>query len=243
MIDIHCHILPCVDDGSSSLEISRKLLIDAKNEGIDKIVVTPHFSRFGKYKTKKEELLILFNKFKEDTFDIGVDLFLGNELYIDEDLDTLLSNNEVCSLNDGKYVLVEFPFDFYKDEFDEYLYNISLDYKIIIAHPERYSYVLKDHNFVYRWVNRGYLLQCNQNSLFIWKNRRVVYDLIKKGFVSFICSDGHDLDRPLSLIDAYRFVENKFSSEVANLLFFENGRRVIENIDVLSVPLCKKKFF
>ena len=67
--------------------------------------------------------------------------------------------------------------------------------------------------------------------------------MIKKGFVSFICSDGHDLDRPLTLIDAYRLVENKFSNEVANLLFFENGRRVIENIDVLSVPLCKKKFF
>ncbi len=219
MIDIHCHILPLVNDGSSSLKEARELLINAKNEGIDKVIVTPHFIRFDKYRIKRAELIELFNKFKEDTKDIGVDLYLGNELYIDDKLDVLLSNLEVCSLNDSKYVLVEFPFNYYKDEFDEYLYNVSLDYRIIIAHPERYDYVIKDHNFVYRWLNRGYLLQCNQNSLFISKNRRVVYDLIKRGQVSFICSDCHDLNRPLTLIDAYKLIDRKFNSEVSNLLF------------------------
>ena len=139
MVDIHCHILPNVDDGSSSLELSRQLLINAYKEGIDAVCITPHFMRLNEYKIKRNELAKLFNEFEESVKDIPVDLYLGNELYIDSELDTLLLNKEICSLNDSRYVLVEFPFNNYKNEYDEYLYNISLQYKIIIASPERYD--------------------------------------------------------------------------------------------------------
>lgn len=243
MIDIHCHVLPNVDDGSDSLKLSRKLLSDAKNEGIEKVLITPHFMRLDKYRLRRKELLPLFNKLKEDTKDIGISLYLGNELYIDSELDTLLANREICSLNDSRYVLVEFPFNEYKREYDEYLYNISLDYKIIIAHPERYKYVIENHDFVTKWTKRGYLLQCNQNSLFIKENKKVVFDLIEKSLVSFICSDAHNLNRPLSLMDAYKLIEHKFNSEIANLLFNENGDRVISDMETLKLPLCKKRLF
>ncbi len=243
MIDIHCHLLPNVDDGSDSLNLSRQLLINAKKEGINKVCITPHFTRLDNYKYKKNELLPLFNKLVDDTKDIGIKLYLGNELYIDSELDTLLTNNEVCSINDTKYVLVEFPFNIYKDEFDEYLYNISLDYKIIIAHPERYKYVIENNDFVLKWIKRGYLLQSNQNSLFIKENKKVVFNLIEKGYLSFICSDAHNINRPLTLIDAYNLISHKFNIDIANLLFEENSNRVLENKDTIKPFKCKKRLF
>ena len=138
MIDIHNHLIPGIDDGSDSLQLTRKLLIDAIEEGITEICITPHFMKHGPYKVRKKELVPLFEDLKTKTSDLDIQMHLGNELYIDRQLDELLENNEVCTLNGSKYVLVEFPFEHYRKEYDDYLYNISLNHQIIIAHPQRY---------------------------------------------------------------------------------------------------------
>lgn len=243
MIDIHNHLIPNVDDGSNSLELSRKLLKDAIEEEITEICITPHFMKHGPFSVKKKELLERFERFKEDTKDLDVHLYLGNELFIDRALDELLMNDEVCTMNDSRYVLIEFPFETYKREYDEYLYNVSLEYQIIIAHPERYFYVKKDHDFVERWVKEGYLLQSNSTSLNSSDSRKVIYDLIEKGKLSFIASDAHNEYRPLSLIDAYELIKRKFSEETAMELMESNPRRVIENEPVRKIPPIKKRFF
>lgn len=243
MIDIHNHIIPNVDDGSDSLEVSRQLLLDAKKEGISDVCITPHFMKHGPYKIKKDELLKLFEQFKEDVKDIDINLYLGNELYIDRQLDELLIDDQVCSMNDSDYVLIEFPFDRYKEEYDEYLYNVSLKYKIIIAHPERYRFVQKNYNFVDRWLANGYVLQANQTSLFYKETKRCLFDFIEKGKLSIIASDCHNQIRPLSLINAYDFVSRKFSKETADLLFNDNPYRVIHNKSLKKVKAIKKRLF
>ena len=70
-----------------------------------------------------------------------INLHLGNELYIHPDLPELLEKGEVLTLAESDYILVEFPFQNYKDEYDEILYELALRYRIIIAHPERYNFV------------------------------------------------------------------------------------------------------
>ncbi len=243
MIDIHNHLIPNIDDGSDSLELSRKLIKDAIDEGITDILITPHFMKHGPYNIRKEELSGLFEKLKEETKDLDVRLYLGNELLIDRELDELLLNDQVCTMNGSRYVLIEFPFEHYRDEYDEYLYNVSLEYKIIIAHPERYYFVQKKHDFVDRWLSEGYLLQSNSTSLFHSDTKRVVYDLIEKGKLSFIASDAHNEYRPVSLLDAYRLVSRKFSEETAALLMEINPGRVIEDKPVKKVAAIRKKLF
>ena len=242
MVDIHNHIIPDVDDGSDSIELSRKLLEEAIEEGITDICITPHYENRGRYKLKKNELKQKFEQFKEQIRDLNVNLYLGNELYIDKELDELLNNNEICSLNDSEYVLVEFPFHAYKDDYDEYLYNISLNYKIIIAHPERYSYVKKDYGFVDRWLKEGYLLQANSTSLNDKEERKVIFNLIEKGKLSFMASDAHNEYRPLSLIVAYDLISRRFSEETSDLLMNINPGRVIKNEPVKRIPAIKKHF-
>lgn len=243
MIDIHNHLIPNVDDGSDSLELSRKLLKDALKEGINEVCITPHFMKYGPFSVRKKELLELFDQFKEDVKDIEVNLYLGNELYIDSELDELLLRDEICAMNDSRYVLIEFPFETYKREYDEYLYNVSLEYQIIIAHPERYYYVKKDHDFVKRWINEGYILQANTTSLNSPDSRRVIYDLLSKGRLSLMASDAHNEYRPLSMIEAYDHISRKFNEETAELLMNVNPKCVIENETIRKIQPVRKHFF
>ena len=243
MIDIHNHLIPNIDDGSDSYKLSRKLLIDAIEEGISDVCITPHFMKHGPYKVRRNELIVLFEDFKEKMSDLEVNLYLGNELYIDRQLDELLDQKEICTLNDSRYVLIEFPFENYRREYDEYLYNVSLNYQIIIAHPERYDYVKKDHRFVDRWLKEGYLLQANATSLYTRESKKAIFDFIEHGKLSFIASDAHNEYRPLSLIEAYDLIARKFSEETANLLFEINPGRVLRNKDVKRISPVRKRLF
>ena len=243
MVDIHNHLIPSIDDGSDSLELSRHLLKEAIGEGITDVCITPHYMPRGEYKVKKTELLQLFVEFKAACADLKINLYLGNELFIDSSLDQLIESKQVCSLNNSDYILVEFPFAEYKDDYDEYLYNISLTHKVIIAHPERYDYVISDHNFVDRWLRNGYYLQSNQTFRFNKVEKKVVYDLIEKGKLSFIASDAHSSYRPLHLKSCYELIEKKFNKETAELLMDINPLRVIRNESIKRVPKVRKRFF
>ena len=244
MIDIHNHIIPNIDDGSDSLALSRELLLSAYEEGITHVCITPHFIKTDpSCNLRKKELLQRFTDFRKACQDIPVHLYLGNELYIDYQLDELLEKGEVCSLNGSRYVLIEFPFHQYREEYDEYLYNVSLNRQIIIAHPERYSYVRDNIDFVDRWLNAGYVLQSNSTSLYSSEGKKCIYHLIEKGKLSFIASDCHNRYRPLSLIDAYQHISRKFSKETAKLLMEENPKAVLQNKSIHPVPGVRKRLF
>lgn len=244
MIDIHSHILPCVDDGCSSIEEARKLLLNAINEGISDVCITPHFSRNDDFVCRADTLINRFNELKESCGDLKINLYLGNELMIDKDLDELLLNKQLLTLNNSKYVLVEFPFEGYKDEYDEYLYNIAISgYKIIIAHPERYMWVMDNPKYIDSWISEGYLIQCNVTSLKDNKTRNFMYKLIENGKLHFISSDAHNINRPLSLMDGYNLISKKFNEDVANTLFNDNPLQVLLNKQVKNIEKCKRRLF
>lgn len=243
MIDIHSHILPNVDDGSNGLDLSKKLLIDAYNEGIREVCITPHFINHSSLNITKDKLQELFNSFFDEVKDIGINLYLGNELMIDSKLDSLLLEDKVCTLNNSKYVLIEFPFDKYLDEYDEYLYNVSLDYKIIIAHPERYDYVINNYHFIDRWIKEGYLLQANSTSLTSFKQRQIIYKMIEEGKLTIMASDAHNEIRNLSLINAYNKITNKFNKEIADTLFEINPSKIINNEETIKLNPTRRKLF
>ena len=241
MIDVHCHILPNVDDGANSSVVSRRLLLKAINEGITDICFTPHFSRIDNYVYKKKDLVNKFEEFKSLNSDLNINMYLGNELMINSDLDELLNNEELLTINNSKYILVEFPFDKYKEDYDEYLYNLSLSgYKIIIAHPERYEYVINDPKFINRWTDNNYYLQVNQSSFNDRQRRNIIFTLLEQGKVSLAASDAHNEHRPITLVDAYNLVSKKFNQELAELLFNTNPYNILNDLDVINPPKIKK---
>ena len=228
MIDIHSHLVSGVDDGSQSIEESLALLKQAEKDGITELITTPHFMKIGEYRVKASELVKRFNELKQ-AYQGSVKLHLGNELYIHPNLPELLEQGEILTLAESNYILVEFPFYEYKEDYDEILYELSLKYQIIIAHPERYSYVQDDPNFCLRWLKEGYLLQSNQNSLFKKETRKVLIPMIEHGFVSFIASDAHNEYRPLVLREAYDVLSEEFNETLAIQLTRENPKRILMN--------------
>lgn len=240
MIDIHSHILPGVDDGSQDLSLSRTLIEDALADGITAICLTPHFVPFYGFGKRRDELEKIFGKFKEETADLGMKIFLGNELFIRHDLDVLLEEKQVCSLNDTRYVLVEFPFEGYQDDYDEYLYNISLNCRIIIAHPERYAFVKEDPSFVRRWTDNGYLLQANSTSLKQRDTRSCIYYFLDNGLLSVMASDAHGLHRSLKLKEAYEMISHAYDEQTAELLMQVNPQAILNDEDTLKVPKTRR---
>ncbi len=240
MIDIHNHILFGVDDGSSTIEQSIMMLKEAEKDGITEIILTPHYIKNGPFKLKKQELLdkyqLLLKKCREE--ELQIKIHLGNELMIHPELPDMIDEGKVCSLADSMYVLVEFPFDKYRMEYDEILYDLRcLGKCIIIAHPERYRYVQDDPNFCIRWLKEGDLLQCNATSLV--SHEKLLYQMIDAHFVSFIASDAHNQSRPLKLYEAYSKIENKYGKLTASLLFRENPKMLLENNQIVNENYTK----
>ena len=149
MIDIHTHIIPNVDDGSKSLEISRELLnLELKNH-VKNVILTPHQNEMN---LDKENIKKKYLELKENVRDININLYLGSEIYFYDNLSEDLKNDKIITMNDTKYVLIEFSTRFDVGVIDK-LYDIKvLGYIPIIAHIERYSYLtFKDYDEFIIW--------------------------------------------------------------------------------------------
>ena len=231
MIDIHSHIIPNVDDGSTSMEASINLLKDAINEGITDIICTPHY-RHKMFETTISELKIQFEKLLIETKknNLPINLYLGQEIYIRRPnaLNEYKSNGKIITMNNTNWLFLEFS---YTNNIDisEVCYNAKLNgFNSIIAHIERYEYV--DLNEAIEIKNTGALIQVNASSIngkYGFKTKRKVMKLIKNGIVDFVASDIH-LTRENGMHKAYNKVSKKFGIEIANKLFKENAKILIE---------------
>ncbi len=226
MIDIHSHILPFVDDGSASLETSLRMLEDLVESGVTDVILTPHHNK--RFEKDKEQLLKEFEEFKKSAKDIPINLYLGQEIEATKETFSLLEKGELITLGNSKYILLEFDYFNYQD-IVEFVYRaVVRGYIPIVAHVERYEYfTLEDAMEVKK---EGGLIQVNASSLAIRQEKhfgKKVKALIKKGLVDFVASDYHDF-RQLSILDAKKVVEKKFGKEIAQNLFIENARKIIE---------------
>lgn len=236
MIEIHSHMIYGIDDGCKDIEESLFLLTQAQQQGIDVVVCTPHYMINGRYHVPLREWLARFKHLQEavQTAGLSIRLALGNEIMIHRDLCQAVEHREVIGLNDTDYLLIEFPFHHYQDWYDEILLDLTtMGKRIIIAHPERYRYVQKDVNFCLRWLDCGYYLQCNQDSL--WnQNSQVIKTMLDHEFISFMSSDAHHRQRPFRLADAYRFLEQYVGQKQAERLCQFNAQQMLMNEEVVK---------
>ena len=232
MIDIHNHVLFGIDDGSPDIEYSIEMIKKAIVDGITEMILTPHYIHGEYYSADAEKTSELFRLLNErvEAEGLKIKLHLGNELFIHKDLDTFIEEGKVHTLAGSHYVLVEFPMNKYRDEYDDYLYNITVSgCGIIIAHPERYLYVQEDPHFVMRWIDEGYYLQSNADSLFARRKFKVMKTLLDRDLIDFIASDAHDTEnRPPVLSKAYREIAKLYSFQTAERLFVSNPETLLE---------------
>ncbi len=203
MCDIHTHIIPLVDDGSSSIEESIELIKMEIKNGVTKIVCTPH-QRDEIF--NKEEIINVFFKLKEKVSSLQVDLYLGAEVLYYDNIINDLKDNKILTMNNSNYFLLEFPTTL---EFDipSIVYEIIIaGYIPIIAHIERYDYLKVEDYVIIR--EYGGLISINSSSIRgLFTSKKCKY-LLKKGMCDFVCSDCHDSEnRLVSFKGAKRFIK------------------------------------
>ena len=197
MTDIHNHLLFGIDDGSKSLEESLDVLRDLEKVGYKNIIFTPHYIIDSKYnsprKENKRRLNVLRDAVRENN--ININLYLGNELYINDEIYELLLNGQISPLNDTKYLLIELPmsgeYEDYKDVFKDL---IDKGCYVILAHPERYYAFQQDFNKVYELEKIGVYFQSNIDSIvgrYGEGAKETIIRLLKEKKIAFLATDIH----------------------------------------------------
>ena len=196
MFDLHCHILPGVDDGADCWDDSLEMARIAVRDGVKTLVATPHYS-FDLEPASVVELVSQLNQrlAKEQ---IALTVAPGMEAYLDPDLPSLLRAGRILTIG-ANYLLVELPFNSLPIYTDEVLFQVMLSgYKLILAHPERNNKVIHNPGLIYDWVTRGMLVQVNSGSIlgkFGSQVKQTAEALVRANLVHFIGSDAHSPNR------------------------------------------------
>lgn len=235
-VDIHSHILYGIDDGSKSLEESKEIIKQHIEMGFKDIVVTPHYIENSDYITNNEEKEKILKTLKKEFNDINI--YLGNEVFINNNIEELLNNNEISTINGSKYLLIELPLHNKIKNATDIIYELRIKGIIpIIAHPERYEFVQKNPDSVDELIEEGAILQSNYGSIigvYGEHAKKTMKKLLKKNVISVLATDIHFPNNKIYLnMDTIRKKLTKIiSEEKLKELTILNPKKIINNEDI-----------
>ena len=231
LTDIHCHILPGVDDGAPDMMVTKDKMYD---EGVRRIIATPHY-RVGMFEPSIRSIQSSYLEVKNYARTIGkygMMVKLGCEYHRDDNMVGNLQAHRRPTMAGSQYVLVEFS------SMDSYLKIRSVVYEVvvggfipIIAHIERYPSIVEDPGVVADLIGLGALIQINADSMLGMDGRKChkfCKYLMKREQVHFIGSDAHDLtERPSRLKECAVYVEKKWGWDTARRIFVKNPEKIL----------------
>jgi len=239
MVDVHCHILPGVDDGPDTIEESLAMAESAIVDGITHVVATPHASSEHNFDYRRVQQL----RDRLQT-EIGERLKLatGCDFHLSpENLEALRRNSSPFCINQRDYLLVEFNEISIPPALDETLHDLLLRrIRPVITHPERNAILRRQRERLANWVRLGCYVQVTAGSLTGGFGPRAQEDSlcwIAQGLVHLVASDAHNTRRrPLKLQTAYNLVREQFGEAKARALFDDNPLAAFEGRDLPHVP-------
>ncbi|NWQ41092.1 tyrosine protein phosphatase [Bacillus sp. EB106-08-02-XG196] len=233
MIDLHCHILPGVDDGAQSLSDSLSMARKAVEQGIQRIVATPHHMN-NSYENPKHSIMDrvkdLNEKLQEEKIELEV--LPGQEVRIHGEMMEGYKAGEILPVNHTPYLLVEFPSNHVPRYTEKLFYDLQMNGLIpVIVHPERNQEIIERPELLYQLVKKGAMTQVTAASIcgdFGKKIRNFSIQLIEANLTHFIASDAHNTTtRTFKMRDAFGVIEKKFGNEMV-YYFGENANLLID---------------
>jgi protein-tyrosine phosphatase len=246
--DIHCHLLPGVDDGVKTWEDSLACLKMAAGERISTICVTPHIWA-DKYPNTPAGLEAAFWAWRErvEASGLGLQVHLGSEVYYPSDLAEDWAAGKFRAMGPvGRYLLVELPLLVCPQGLEKGFYELRLKgVEPLLAHPERYPWAHRDRSRLGPLAHAGVPFQVTTHSvagIFGAEIQRSSFALLEMGWVSVLASDAHSpTGRAPMFREAVRVVANRYGHEAARLLAVENPRRVLRGESLLPVTCERRK--
>jgi protein-tyrosine phosphatase len=232
MVDIHCHLLPAVDDGSKDWETSLRMCEMAIKDGITAIVCTPHAN--DTYAYDRSQLMATLTELKKK-IDDRLDLRLGCDFHLSFDnIESAMEDADRFCVAGTDYLLVEFSdFSIPPAVYDSLMRFVNMGITPIVTHPERNMLMQRRPETVLKLANMGCAIQLTANSFTgRWGDgaKRACEWLIERQAVHIVASDAHDLvSRPPVLSTARSIIAKQYGSELADVLFVDNPRAVIYN--------------
>ncbi|KPA12196.1 Capsular polysaccharide synthesis, CpsB/CapC [Candidatus Magnetomorum sp. HK-1] len=251
MIDIHCHILPFIDDGPANINDSIEMLHCAEKDGIQTIVATPH-SFDGVYLCTSEMIHQSIERLQNEIekHNLSVTILPGMEVHICEQLHQKIIAKKAISLNNTRYILLELPGPFVPPHFKEVIFQLRLKgYYPILAHPERNFVVQNDPDIIYDFIEWGIFIQLTAASVtgfFGTQIKRLCKKMLLNRQVHFLASDAHSPgNRPPILSEAFqKAVHISKDENYARTLIDINPKNVIADAPLdICEPRRKKRFF
>ena len=248
-IDIHCHLLPGIDDGSSSIVETVEMLRIAHRRGTRRIVATPHafqpmfathslVALCGAFSRMTAELTDMAS-YSDHSFLEEIEVHLGSENLVTPEFLQALEESKVLTLGGSRYLLVEFPL------FMPFLLIVSAVDQIleremipVLAHVERYEAFHEELERLDELRNRGCVIQVNAEAFgngHSNERSELALSLAKSGLVDVIASDGHDLKvRPPDLSGAFERLSKEFPEDTVDQWMSENPARILANQNLAS---------
>lgn len=234
MVDLHSHILPGLDDGAPSLEISVEMARIAVESGVRAMVATPHCdSDRGREVYHAWKLL----RAALHELDISLQLGLGMEIYGSRESLKLLRDGRLFTLNQSRYPLVEF--DFLSDGYEETRILkelIRCGFRPLVAHPERYRFLQERPELLNEWAGMGCCFQINRGSYFGRFGQgaySMAMEMTDRGFATVVASDAHSpIARTPWMRDVQELLADMFSEDTAQRLLLENPSLILKNREI-----------
>jgi protein-tyrosine phosphatase len=237
MIDLHCHILPGVDDGARSFAEAVAICRLAAEDGCEAMVATPHQRRGEWWNADRDQLAALADQLQTEV-GAGFHVYLGGEVHVDSELlleiEKLPAAGGVLPLAGSRYLLIEFDSNGTPREAIHLVHELAVaGWQPILAHPEFIPWLAADRDLVARLIALGATAQVTAMSVtgeFGRRPQSVTWALLDAGLVHFLASDAHDTRRrPPGLRRACDLIAGRWGEPTARRLAADNPRAVIEN--------------
>lgn len=249
MIDVHCHIIPNIDDGSPDFEESCKMFEKAIEAGFTDLIATSHFLE-NYYEADSKSRQDFIDNMNKELVKRGLNLNLhcGNEIYITPNLINLIKENKASTLAGSRYVLFELPMNQRITYLSEVIFEIKANGMVpVIAHPERYVYVQENPNFVVELVKNGVLFQSNFasiNGYYGNKARKTLIKLLKANTIHFLGSDTHRSLKYTMIRKDIKKLKRIISKEKLEQLTTINPKHILEDQEIqIEEPTYIKRLF
>jgi len=243
LVDLHCHLLPGLDDGAKSPQICFEMAKMAAAAGVGQIVCTPHCTtgdpnireRAARIQRAVEILNYVFREKQ-----LPVTLHSGIELLCNHRLQETLEKKEFLTLAGSRYLLIEFAFDASLSWIERAASAVcQAGYVPVLAHPERYTAVWRNPECLSVWFYAGYMLQLDKDSVLGRFGNHCAQTAdwaLRHGVAHAIASDAHDIRTRTTSLDRVRdYVAQRYSPGYADLLVRRNPARVVRN-EALEKP-------
>jgi protein-tyrosine phosphatase len=242
VIDLHCHLLPGIDDGAKGLAMSLAMARVAAADGISTIACTPHILP-GVYNNSGAVIRKAVARLAESIAKAGIPITLvtGADVHIAPDLDDQLRDGRALTLNDSRYLLLEPPHHVLPPRLEDLIFGLqAAGYVPIVTHPERLSWVEGHYDLIGRLVSSSVLMQITAGSVMgrfgrgprYWAER-----MLDEGLCHLLATDAHNTEqRAPRLAEARDVVAQRLGDDEAINLVLRRPQGILNDLSPAELP-------